>query len=79
LLHAFADTTFSPWVDVDYVADVLLALQGRLTVAADLPMLAPFLFQAPDLDTPEAYKMRATVDDETYGMAHSSPAARNVV
>jgi hypothetical protein len=49
------------------VSEVVLALQGRLTVASDLPMLSSFFFQQPDLETPEAYRMRSTVDDATYG------------
>jgi hypothetical protein len=49
------------------VSEVVLALQGRLTVASDLPMLSSFFFQQPDLGTPEAYRMRSTVDDATYG------------
>ncbi|KAF8549555.1 hypothetical protein OG21DRAFT_1525719 [Imleria badia] len=50
----------------EYIAKVIHALQGRVTVLKDVPSLAPYFFLEPDYSTAEAQVMRESMSKDDY-------------
>ncbi|KAH7923759.1 glutamyl-tRNA synthetase [Leucogyrophana mollusca] len=77
-LHDLIKAAFptSRHTTVEYIAQVIRALQGRIINLLDVPRLAPFFFVDPDYTTEEAQSMIKSISPSDYRTTLDAVAAR---